>query len=240
MLQQIIQDVSADAIVRMTLTEQQANIGQIVQDIQRMNEEMAKIKLTLKQGFVLIDETCTKQAMAFSGLESFAGAQVGTNQKFQETMQQISGHPSVVQHRTRELQKDTSLDWRIQTLEDELASLQKASRPNEQQDVHSQTFTTSVREVRELQQTDTGDISPSIRTAPCQHMWRTLQAMNIPLLQSNRYANWVRCPVCRHTHAVATYSATCCLSCKETTNRLTWDHRLQRHIQRLSQPTQPP
>ena len=56
---------------------------------------------------------------------------------------------------------------------------------------------------------DTGDISPTMRTSPCIHMWRTIKTMRIPFMQSNRYANWVRCPFCGHTHAMITYSATC-------------------------------
>ena len=55
---------------------------------------------------------------------------------------------------------------------------------------------------------DTGDINPTMRTTPCSHMWRTMKTMRVPLMQSNRYANWVRCPACGHTHATITYSAT--------------------------------
>ena len=47
---------------------------------------------------------------------------------------------------------------------------------------------------------DTGDINPTVKTTPCRHMWRTMKTMRIPLMQSNRYANWVRCPACGHTH----------------------------------------
>ena len=47
---------------------------------------------------------------------------------------------------------------------------------------------------------DTGDINPTVKTTPCRHMWRTMKTMRIPLMQSNRYANWVRCPACgQHT-----------------------------------------
>ena len=42
---------------------------------------------------------------------------------------------------------------------------------------------------------DTGDISPTMRTLLCRHMWRTMRTMRIPLMQSNKYANWVRCPL---------------------------------------------
>ena len=37
---------------------------------------------------------------------------------------------------------------------------------------------------------DTGDISPSIRTSPCCHMWRTLRAIGVPVMQSNRYGGF--------------------------------------------------
>ena len=87
---------------------------------------------------------------------------------------------------------------------------------------------------------DTGDINPTVRTTPCRHMWRTMKTMRIPLMQSNRYANWVRCPACGHTHATITYSATCCLRCKERHNEIVDKHKHDRHAQLLSQPKQPP
>ena len=74
---------------------------------------------------------------------------------------------------------------------------------------------------------DTGDISPTVRTSPCVHMWRTMKTMRIPLMQSNRYANWVRCPICGHTHATMVYSATCCLGCKERYNEIVDEHKHQ-------------
>ena len=64
--------------------------------------------------------------------------------------------------------------------------------------------------------------------------------MHVPLMQSNKCANWVRCPLCGHTHATITYSATCCLGCKERYNTMVNDFKRQRHQQRLTQPTQPP
>ena len=87
---------------------------------------------------------------------------------------------------------------------------------------------------------DTGDINPTIRTTPCMHMWRAMKTMRIPLMQSSRYANWVRCPACGHTHATITYSATCCLKCKERHNEIVDKHKHERHVQMLSQPRQPP
>ena len=31
---------------------------------------------------------------------------------------------------------------------------------------------------------DTGDLSPTVRTSPCRHMWRSMRTMHVPLLQS--------------------------------------------------------
>ena len=87
---------------------------------------------------------------------------------------------------------------------------------------------------------DTGDINPTVRTSPCMHMWRTIKTMRIPLMQSNHYANWVRCPACGHTHATTTYSATCWLKCKERHNEIVDKHKHERHVRMLSQPKQPP
>ena len=64
--------------------------------------------------------------------------------------------------------------------------------------------------------------------------------MHIPLFQSNRYANWVRCPLCGHTHATIAYSATCRLTSKERYNLMVSEFKCQRHQQLLTQPTQPP
>ena len=80
-LQQVIQEVHPDPTVRVTISEQQDSIGRTTQDIYGLREEVAKVKLTLKQGFVLIGETCTRHISVLEGLESFAGSQVGTNQK---------------------------------------------------------------------------------------------------------------------------------------------------------------
>ena len=87
---------------------------------------------------------------------------------------------------------------------------------------------------------DTGDINPTTRTSPCRHTWRTIKTMRIPLMQSNRYANWARCPFSGHTHAMITYSATCCLRCKERYNEIFDVFKDQRHQQWLAQPKQPP
>ena len=55
-----------------TINEQQENIGQIINAIYRLREELARLKLALRQGFILIDETCAKHSSALEGLQSFA------------------------------------------------------------------------------------------------------------------------------------------------------------------------
>ena len=63
---------------------------------------MAKVKLTLKEGFMIIDENCNRQSQALNGLESFAGSQVSTNQNFLETVEQFHGQLSVLQQKTNQ------------------------------------------------------------------------------------------------------------------------------------------
>ena len=136
-LQQIIQQVHHDPNVHGALSEQQENIGQIVNEIYRLREELAKLKLTLKQGFILIDETCAKHASVLEGLQSFAGAQIGANQKVHETLQRLLSQMAAVQQKTLELEKNTSLDWRMQTIEDELNIVQtkmQGGSPSSSQD----------------------------------------------------------------------------------------------------------
>ena len=58
------------------------------------------------------------------GLQSFAGAEIGANQKIHETLQRLSSQMGILQHRTLELEKNTSLDWRMQSIEDDLGKLQ--------------------------------------------------------------------------------------------------------------------
>ena len=69
-LQQVIQEVHSDPMIQETLSEQQEKIGQIITEIYRLREELAKLKLTLKQGFVLIDETCAKHATVLDHLQA--------------------------------------------------------------------------------------------------------------------------------------------------------------------------
>ena len=47
-LQQVIQEVHPDPVLQETLSEQQENIGQIVQEIHRLRKELVEMKLTLK------------------------------------------------------------------------------------------------------------------------------------------------------------------------------------------------
>ena len=110
-------------MIQGTLSEQQDNIGQNVTEINRLREELAKPKLALRQGFVLIDETCAKHASVLEGLQSFAGAQLGTTQRIQDVLQRLQGQFSSIQQRTMEFEKNTSLDWRMQAIEDDLTTL---------------------------------------------------------------------------------------------------------------------
>ena len=123
-LQQVIQEVRHDPTVHGTISEHQENIGQIVTEIHRPRDELAKMKLTLKQGFVHIDDTCAKHASVLEGLQSFAGAEIEANQRTHETLQRLSSQMGVLQQKTLELEKNTSLDCRMQSIEDYINTLQ--------------------------------------------------------------------------------------------------------------------
>ena len=123
-LQQVIQQVHHDSNLHGAINEQQENIGQIVAEVSRLREELARLKMALRQGFILIDETCAKHATALEGLQSFAGAEIGASQKIHETLQRLSSQLGTLQHRTLELEKNTALDWRMQSIEDDLSKLQ--------------------------------------------------------------------------------------------------------------------
>ena len=148
-LQQVLQEVHSNPPIGVTIAEHEDSIGQMIQEIYRLREEIAKVNLALRQGFVLTDETCTKHANVLEDLQSFAGSQVGTNQKVQEMMTRLSGQLSFVHQRTRELQKDTSLDWKIQEREHDLMKLQESTKNSIQND---QTLTKLATEVQKLQQ----------------------------------------------------------------------------------------
>ena len=77
---------------------------------------------------------------------------------------------------------------------------------------------------------DTGDICPTTRTEPCRHMRRTFKTTRTPVTQSNRYAEWVRCHGCGHTHAKMTYSAICCMQCKARFNMIIEEYRRQQRV----------
>ena len=64
-------------IIHGTINEQQENIGQIIMEINRLREGLAKLKMALRQGFILVDETHAKHSSALEGLQSFAGAEIG-------------------------------------------------------------------------------------------------------------------------------------------------------------------
>ena len=123
-LQQVINQVHHDSHLHGAISEQQENISQIVDEVNRLREELAKLKLALRQGFILIDETCAKHSSALEGLQSFAGAEIGASQKIHEALQRLSNQMGTLQHRTLELEKNTALDWRMQSIEDDLSKLQ--------------------------------------------------------------------------------------------------------------------
>ena len=123
-LQQVIQEVHHDSNIHGALNEQQENIGQIITEVNRLREDLARLKMALRQGFILIDETCAKHSSALEGLQSFAGAEIGASQKTHETLQRLSTQMGNLQHRTLELERNTSLDWRMQSIEDDLSKLQ--------------------------------------------------------------------------------------------------------------------
>ena len=123
-LQQVIQEVRHDPNTHGTISEQQENICQIINEIYRLRDELAKMKLELKQGFILIDETCAKHASVLEGLQSFAGAEIGANQRVHETLQRLSSQMGTLQQKTLELEKNTSSDWRMQSIEDDINTLQ--------------------------------------------------------------------------------------------------------------------
>ena len=83
-LQRVNHEASVESGVRKSTQE-------IVQDIFRRREEMTRFKLTLKQAFVTIDENCGRQAQALTGFETFAGSQLGANERFRETLGQSQG-----------------------------------------------------------------------------------------------------------------------------------------------------
>ena len=107
MQQQVINQVHHDSHLYGVISEQE-NISQIVDEVNRLREALAKLKLALRQGFILIDETCAKHSSAFEGLQSFAGAEIGA--KIHETLQRLSNQMATLQHRTLELEKNTALD----------------------------------------------------------------------------------------------------------------------------------
>ena len=93
----LYQQVHHDSNLHGAINEQQENIGQIVAEVNRSREELAKLKMALRQGFILFDKTCAKHSSALEGLQSFAGAEVGANQRTHDTLQR-STDPS--QHKT--------------------------------------------------------------------------------------------------------------------------------------------
>ena len=108
-LQQVIQEVHHDSNLHGTLNEQQENIGLILIEINRLREELPKLKMALRQGFILIDETRAKHSSALEGLQSFGGAEIRASQKVHDTLQRLSNQMGNLLHRTLlELERNTS------------------------------------------------------------------------------------------------------------------------------------
>ena len=124
-LQQVINQAHHDSHLHGTISEQQ------------------------EQGFILIDETCAKHSSALEGLQSFAGAEIGASQKLHETLQRLSNQMGILQHRTLELEKNTALDWRMQSTEDDLIKVQVKF-------LGSSEMSESDKVVRQLSQTSSG------------------------------------------------------------------------------------
>ena len=66
---------------------------------------------------------CAKHASVLEGLQSFAGAEIGANQRVHEALQRLSTQMRILQQKTLELEKNTSLDWRMQSIEDDINTL---------------------------------------------------------------------------------------------------------------------
>ena len=81
-LQQVINQVHHDSHLHGAISEQQENISQIVAEVNRLRAELAKLKLALRQGFILFDETCAEHSSALEGLQSFAGAELEPVRKY--------------------------------------------------------------------------------------------------------------------------------------------------------------
>ena len=116
-LQQVIHEVSVDSGFRNTISEHQASIQEIVHEIFRLREEMAKFKLTLKQAFMTIDENCGRQVQALTG--SFAGTQLGVNEGLHKILGRFLGQLSSLKFQTEKMAKDLDLDWRAQSAEED-------------------------------------------------------------------------------------------------------------------------
>ena len=71
-------------------------------------------------------------------------------------------------------------------------------------------------------------------------MNRTFKTSRTPVTQHNRYAEWVRCHWCGHTHATMTYSSICCMHCRERYNIRVEDFRRRQRIPWTVQVRRPP
>ena len=108
--------------------------------------------MALRQGFILIDETCAKHSSALERLQSFAGAEIGASQRVHETLQRLSHQMGTLQHRTLELERNTALDWRMQSIEDDLNKLQVKFHGGSQLGGQDRIIAQSSQQVQELSQ----------------------------------------------------------------------------------------
>ena len=83
-LQEVIEDVSANPIYDRILDEQQVSIRE---KLYLMRDEMGKFKATLRQTSTLIDAKYVQQSEA--GLESFAGHQISETERFHGSLGQL-------------------------------------------------------------------------------------------------------------------------------------------------------
>ena len=80
----------------------------------------------------------------------------GASQKIYETLQRLSGQMGVLQHRTLELEKNTVLEWRMQSIEDDLSKLQVKFLGSSQLSEPDGVVTQLSQQVRELSENPLG------------------------------------------------------------------------------------
>ena len=94
---------------------------------------IVKLKFKLKQAFMVIEENYGHQAQDLTRLESFAGTQIGVNERVHNTLGQFQEQLVAMKSQTANLVKDLNLDWRMQALAVDFPKLQLATRAGEVQ-----------------------------------------------------------------------------------------------------------